>query len=417
MQKSIITTLVVTLLSAAVMAQDAAEIRDLTGKNQWDKAKEAVDKYLAIEKNAKQGEGWYLKAVIYDAIAKDPKFSNLTADPRMDAFRAYQKYLEVDKDNFEGKLNQHSTLFDIAFGYLGSATDNFNGKKFDIALAFFKNAELVENYIVKKGFTYNAFAFPAYDTQLYLNTAAAAVNAKKEDVALEYYQKIADKKIAGAAYIEIYRYIVDRYNEKGDKEKRDKYFAIGKELYPKDEFWLQMELKEAGDDRKKLFAKYEELTSKNPDNYSLLYNYCVELFNYGLAQEKRPDDFVTVDTKLYEALKKTIALNSTAEANMLMCRYLFFHINDMTDAYNAVKGAKPDDIKKKKDLSDAMGKKYEEVLPYANTVYGLYDAKPALKPNEKGNFKLSCNMLLEYWDRKNDAAKVKFYQDKMASVR
>src|SRR5688572_25392663 len=206
MRKSIILTVLATIISAGLMAQSIEEVRALAGKNQWDKAKEAIDKYLANEKNTKKGDGWYLKSVIYNTIARDSILKNQVPDARMEAFNAYKKYLELDKDAFEGKLNQHSTLFDVSFGYLQKASDDFNSKKFEDALTAFQNAELVQTYIVEKGFTYGTFAYPVFDTQLYVNIAASAINAKKEDVAVNYYSKIAEKKIVSKGYDEIYRY-------------------------------------------------------------------------------------------------------------------------------------------------------------------------------------------------------------------
>lgn len=415
MQKTILAGLLIALFSFTAAAQDLSEIRDLAGKNQWDKAKEGIDKYLTNEKNAKKGEGWYLKAVIYNSMAKDAKYASMP-DPRMDAFAAYKKYLELDKDAFEGKLNQHATLFDVAFGYLQRASETFNGKKFEDALAAFRNAEVVEEYIVKKGFQYGDFLFPVYDTQLYLNVAASAVNAKKEDIALEYYQKIADKKIKANGYEEIYRYIVDKYQDKGNKEMTDKYMAIGKEVYPNDPYWNDLELKSAGEDVKKKFAKYDELLAKNPNDYTLHYNYMVEMFNYAFVGDKRPDDFAAIDAKMPEVGKKTLAINSTPEANMLMCRYHFAHINDLLDAYNAIKGTKPDDVKKKNDLNVTINKRYDEVLPFAQTIFDQLENKTPLKAGEKGNLKLATSMLLEYWDRKGDKEKMKKYQDKLKST-
>lgn len=416
MRKSIVLTLLTAFITVGLMAQSIDEIRDMAGKNQWDKAKAGIDKYLSNEKNNKKGDGWYMKAVIYNSIARDPKLDSTVADPRMDAFNAYKKYLELDKDAFEGKMNQHSTLFDVSFGYLTRASEEFNTKKFLDALNTFRSAEVVQDYIYSKGFSYGSFSFPAFDTQLYVNIAASAINAKKEDIAVQYYSKIADKKIVSKGYDEIYRYIVDFYDKKGDIANRDKYVAIGKELYPADEFWCQVGLAEVWDDKKKLFIKYEELIKGGCNNYVNNYNYAVEMYNYSFAQEKRPDDFAAVEAKIPLVLKKAIELNSTVEANMLMARYHFGHINDLLDQFNAVKGAKPEDVKKRKDISALLDKRYDEVLPYAMTVYNILDGKATLKPGEKGTFKIVCSMLVEYWERKNDKVKMKEYQDKMKSI-
>src|ERR1043166_1445337 len=195
MLKSILIAILVTGFSAGVMAQSIDEIKDLAGKNQWEKAKEAIDKYTSNEKNIKKSDGWYWRAVIYNEISRDAKLNGLSPDARMESFNSYKKYLELDPKMTMGLLSQHAALFDVCFGYLESASNSFNKKEFDLALTQFKNAEKVQDFIVSKGFTYGSFAFPAFDTQLYLNIAASATQAKKEDVAVEYYMKIADRKI------------------------------------------------------------------------------------------------------------------------------------------------------------------------------------------------------------------------------
>lgn len=416
MLKSIL-TVVIMIASVSLMAQSIDEIKGFAGKNQWDKAKEGIDKYLANEKNAKKGEGWFWKAQIYNGIAKDPAFNTKWGDTRAEAFAAYKKYLEVDPKGVEGTINQHSPLFDVAFGYLELATNSFNAKKFDEALAAFKNAEPVQEYIVKKGFSYGTFSFPAYDTQLYLNVAASAINAKKEEIAVEYYQKIADKKIQDKGFDEIYRYLVDYFEKKGDKANLDKYLAIAKELYPKDEFWCEVGLKEAEGDKKKLFAKYDELLASGCDTYFTRYNYGVEMFNYAYVGENPPADRAAIQSKIEEVLKKAIEMNPTApEANMLMCRHYFAILKYLGEDYDAVKGTKPEDVKKKNEINSLINKQYELAFPYMTTLYNLYDGKTGMKKSETGQFKIITSMLLEYWENKKDKVKVKELSDKLKTI-
>ena len=113
MLKSIFTAICILVVTAGVFAQDIDDIKVFAGKNQWEKAKEAVDKYLANEKNAKKGEGWFWKAQIYSSIAKDPVFSKQFPNTRTEAFNAYKKYLELDPKGVVGTINQHSPLFDV----------------------------------------------------------------------------------------------------------------------------------------------------------------------------------------------------------------------------------------------------------------------------------------------------------------
>jgi hypothetical protein len=414
--KSIVIALIATFFTVNLTAQTVEEIKDLASKKQWEKAKEAVDKYLANEKNTKKGDGFYIKAVIYNSVSRDENLSAKFPDAREEAFNAYKKYLELDKDAFEGKINMNAILFDVASGYLTNATNAFNTKKFDEALNDFLKAEKVQEYIVQKNFTYGNFAFPAYDTQLYLNIAAAAVNAKKEDIALAYYEKIAEKKIKGESYVEIYRYLVNEFDKKGDKVKMAKYLAIGKELYPEDEFWCQIGLADVWEEKRKLFAKFEELINGSCATYTNYYNYAVELYNYSFVQEKRPEDFATLQLKIPELIKKAQAIKPSVETNMLMTRYYFGHINDLFDASNAIKGGKPEDVKKKADINAQLNKRYEEMIPYAMAAYEELNSKTTLKAGEKGNLKVVLNMIIEYWERKKNTAKMKEFQDKLKSI-
>ena len=120
--------------------------------------------------------------------------------------------------------------------------------------------------------------------------------------------------------------------------------------------------------------------------------------------------------KLTEILKKAIAINSTTEANLLMSRNIFAYINAFYDAINAIKGTKQEDVKKRADLNARMTKKYEEAIPYATEAYNRLNKQKELKDNEKENFKLIINMLIECWERKNDKVKVAELKAKMKDL-
>lgn len=418
MRKLIFTALLASF-ALTMYAQDIDDIKDLVGKQQWDKAKDQIDKYLANEKNAKKPDGWYYKGVIYNEIAKSDKYKSILngADGRMQAFEALKKYVELDPKNIKGTIEQNVRFFDIYNGYFDQAAAAFNAKNYDTAFVNFRNAGIIEEYVAGKGFSYNNFSFPKLDTSLIQNTAVSALMAKKNDEAAMYYQKLADAKIKGNNLLEMYQFLVQHYNDKGDKANRDKYLAIGRELYPENEFWCEVQLKDAGTDKQKIFAKYDELLSGSTCNgYTMYYNYSAELFNYLFTQEKKPADYKEAYAKLQDVLKKAIAVKSTPEANLLMARATYNGIYDLEDAMTAIKGTKPDDVKKKNDLKGQIAAKYNDMLPYAQAAYDLYAAKPSLKPGEKGNFKVATDLLTRYYEAKKDAAKVKMYQDKLKEM-
>ncbi|HVZ55610.1 MAG TPA: hypothetical protein VG870_03040, partial [Chitinophagaceae bacterium] len=364
-------------------------------------------------------DGWFYKGVIYNEVAKNDKFSALLngQDGRMIAFQALQKYIELDPKNLLGTLEQNARLFDIYNGYFDLAANGYNAKNYDQAFLNFKNALTIEEYISGKGYTYGNFSFPKLDTSLIQNIALSAMMAKKEDSAVIYYQKLADAKISGPNFLNIYQFLVQHFQEKGDKANMDKYMALGKELYPTNEYWCSVQLKEAGDDKAKLFAKYDELTSGGCGTYSMYYNYAAELFNYLYTQDKKPADYAEKQGKLTDVLKKTIAVNNTPEANLLAARNVYNQIYDLQDKQDAIKGTKPDDVKKRNEVKGQISAKFEELLPYAQAAYDNYDGRSGnLKPSEKGNFKVATDLLTRYWENKKDAAKMKMYQDKMKSM-
>lgn len=403
------------LFSLTLFAQDK-DIKDVEEKfnaGKYDEAKEKIDKYLSNEKNAKKADGWYYKAVVYNAMSKNDNFKHLSADPKEEAFEAYKKYIELDPKVIMGTINQNVTLFDIFYSYNDMAIQAFNRKSYDSALTNFKKAAVVEDYIVKKDFTYNGQALLALDTTLILNSAAAAIQAKKIDEAAEFYGKLAEAKIAGKDMVEIYEFLVNHYQTKGDLASRDKYLAIGKELFPENAYWCEALLYEAGDDAQKKFAKYDELINGSCGTYNMIYNFSAELFNYLYTQENKPADYTAKQEKIEEVIKKGLAKNSTPELNLLLARHLYNYSNDLNDQVIAIKGTKPEDVKKKNDLKAQLNPKMEDLLKHATTAYDVYATKTELKPSEKGSKKVAANLVLYYYEVKKDTAKIAEWQAKM----
>ncbi|HYM93454.1 MAG TPA: hypothetical protein VET23_04895, partial [Chitinophagaceae bacterium] len=250
------------------------------------------------------------------------------------------------------------------------------------------------------------------DTQLVQNTALSAYLANDTDAAATYYQRIADAKVKGDSYTEIYHFLVDHYNQKKDFANRDKYLAIGLELYPDDPYWADVDWRDAGTDTQ----KKEAVLAKYPNDYSLYYNYAAELFNSIYAVDQKPADYAAIQAKLEDVAKKAIAIKPGPEANLLLARHFYNMVYDLQDAASAIKGNKPDDVKKRNDLVAQMNKRFDDMLPYATAAYNIFDAKQTLKPSEKGNFKVATNLIISYWENKKDAAKTKQYQDKMKSL-
>ena len=421
--RKFILTVVLAGFSTCIFAQSLDDIQKTIYVSQkWEDAKGMIDKFLAQEKNSKNAKGWYYKGLIYSELAKQEKYAGTTT--RMDAFEAFKKYQELDPKNSEMKDGQNGELFVLYNNYFDDAVSKYNLKKYDEALQSFKGAMSVEEYIHSKSYSYNGFTFAAVDTQLIQNAALAAYLGKKNDEAAFYYQKLADAKIGGENFLEVYQFLVDYYGDKKDAANRSKYTALGRELYPTNDYWCDAELKyigpplkDATDSIKQKFARYDELINGTCNTFPMHYNYAAELFNYLYTGDKKPSDYVAMQAKLESVINKLFTIKKNApEADLLMARHMYNQVFDIQDSITAIKGTKPDDVKKKTALLNQMNKKYDELLPYAAAVEDMYAGKSGLKNSEKNNLKVADNLILSYWENKKDAAKVKEYSDKMKAV-
>ena len=356
--------------------------------------------------------------ILFSEIAKNDKFKNLAPDGRMEAFNAFKKYYELDPKAVRGTLEQHVRLFDIYNGYFDMGVKSFGESKFDDAYINFKNALTVEEYVAGKGYEYNGFKFPAFDTTLVQNIALSAYRAKKDDEAVVYYKKIADQKIAGKDNVDVYQLLVEYYTKKNDKAGKEKYLALGRELFPNDDRWYQIELEEVDEkDKKALFAKYDEIVPKYPDKYLLSYNYSVEMFNYLYTADKKPEDYKAMQAKLESVLKQTIAAKKDyAEANVLMARHFYNVVYDIQDEQQAIKTNTPADQKKKADIKVRMQAAADQLIPYAQAAYDIYNTKATLKASEKGQFKVTTDLLATAYEVKGDKAKADEYKKKLETI-
>jgi hypothetical protein len=418
MQKFLVALLLL-FTGITLHAQTIDDIKEQIYKGQWEKAKASVDAFLLKEKNAAKWEGWWYKGVVYNELAKNEAFKATVPNARMEAFNAFKKYYELDPKTIQGTLEQHVRLFDIYGGFFDLAAAQFNEKKYDEAFTNFKNAYAVEEFINSKGYEYNNFKFPAFDTTLIQNIALSAYMAKRDDDAAVYYQKIADQKIAGKDNKDVYQFLVDYYHNKKDMVNREKYLQLGRELYPEDDFWYLTELADADEtDKKARFAKYEELAKKYPEKYVLFYNYAVELFNYAYTSDVKPSDYKEIQKKIDAALNQSLSINKNyVEASVIMSRHIYNQIFDLQDELTAIKGNTPADQKKKADIRAAIVAKSDEIIPYAKSAFDIYNAKENLKPLEKANFKIVTDMLVSAYEVKGDKAKAEEYKKKLDALR
>lgn len=394
----------------ALFAQNLDDVQDRISKQKYGEAKEKIDKVLTDAKGQKSANAWYYKGVVYNELAKDSTQDNSAY--RLEAYEALKKSQELDPKNIMGELEQNWRLFDIYNYYLNTAIKKHNTKDYTAALSNYKNAIDVQQYINKKAFAYNNQTLPALDTTVTLYAGSAAFLAKDTAAGIQYFSQIADAKVGGKDYLEAYQLLVDYYNKKGDKANAEKYVALGKQMYPENEYWAYYELQDPSlrTDKSKMLAKYEEVMAKNPDNSGLALDYAIELFNYTYGENK-PADYKEAQTKLDQAIAKAIEVNKSAEANYLMVQSISNQIYDMQETQRTTK-----DAKKKAEYTASINKLYDQSATYAETAAQQFSERTELKAVEKANYKSVLTQLVNYYKSKKQLDKAKVYEDKAKTL-
>jgi len=413
------------LLSAVLFAsitgyaQKLDDVQEKISKGKYDEAKEKIDKVMEDPKNQNNANAWYYKGKVYAGLAAMDSTGVLTYDAQQIAFDAFKKYQELDKKNVMMTLDQNVGLFQLYDLYYNQGVKKYNAKEYADAFEKMKKALAVENYISEKGYSYNGFSFPKLDTQLLNLTASAAYLAKKEDESIPYFQRLADARLKEKEYRDVYALLGEYYIKKGDQANADKYIAIGRELFPDEDYWVGIEFGNPGDDPLKRIERYEMLAAKYPNNYNVAMDLAIELYNstYGYDEGKKPADYAARQDKTQKALEKAISLRNTPMANFVMSQHMYYQIYDIDDQIREVKGTTPAAVAKRKELNAKEAAKYEEMYPYAVKAYELYNADLAnLKAVDKANMRKVINQLIDYHQRKKQADKVTFYQDRLKSL-
>ncbi len=405
----------------SVKSQSLEDINDLMGQSKFNEAKTAIDKYFTNPKKANDAEGYYYKGRIYNSLSRDTAFSfSLMFEYKSEAFEAFKKNQALDAKDVYLMLENHTSYLDLYFGFYDLGAKDFNAKKFGDAVTAFKKANEVKDYILSKKYEYSQTKLYALDTSLILNIAASAIQNKQENIAVEYYKKLTDLNVDGADYKELYQFIIEYYIKTNDAENLKSILTKAKKLYPGDDYWIDIELKAAGNTGNKadLLAKYEELLAENPTSFLLAYNYSVELYNSLYGRDASSAGSEAVSDKLTEIAKKAIANESKTDitATVLMCNHLFNYAADELNASNMIKSTKPEDVKKKAALKAIANKTMDECIVYAETAMKFYEGLSSRTPIQKANYKIVLGYLSDIYSVKKNTAKAAEYEKKNAAA-
>lgn len=423
MKKILLSVSFLLITLTGIFAQDVKKIKTYLDAKQYDKAKTEVD--AAIAKNPNDPIALYYKSKVYAELASDPTFKVSVPDAREQAFEAFKKAVETDKDNKVFLVlaqDKYKPIFDLYTGYYDAGAAAFNsgsstGKKadFDQSLTLFKNSDMVGRYIFSK-----KWALSELDTQLVLTIGKAAINAGKKDEAVTYLKKLADANITGtfndkASYQLPYQWLSFYYKDAKDDANFLKYIALGKKNFPKDDYYDAVLLDYYRDkkDYDTLFKKYDEMVATYPDSVQYHFNYANEAFIYVYNSDAgtKINNKETLLKNVGSELQKVLSMKpNDLNTNWLLGQYYFNAGIDVKEKANAIKGTKPEDVKKKADLNAQAKDIFTKAIPYADKALSTLEASN--KKTDKSKYKSIVDLMQRIYTSLNQPDKVKTYQTK-----
>lgn len=219
-----------------VSAQDLKKVQTAFILKKVEDAKVEVDKVMADPKQNTKPEAIYWKARVYAGIAADPQLRTKYTNSLKDADEALQKYIASDPGFAQVKDKGADPFFDMYSTSYATGVKLFNDKKWDDAAANFTLAVAYSDLIFQNKWSNAGIPF---DTTSILYLAYSYQNGQKPAEAAKYYSRLADAKVGGELYLDIYKFLAAHYTATKNEPMFQKYVAIGKELYPKyawDEF-------------------------------------------------------------------------------------------------------------------------------------------------------------------------------------
>jgi len=416
--KRVFLSAVLAFLVTGLFAQKLDKAKDKLKEGKLDEAKTEVDGFLAIDKNAKNADAWYTKAKVYNAIAAADKGQADAAHAT--AFDALKKYVQYDdKMLISLQIDKYQPLNDIYGAYFKSGADNFNDKKYQDSYEGFKRALEVSKYMAEKGWLNSKI-----DTTSILYAGVSAEKLEKPDEAATYYGILAENKVikyGNDDLVGIYQWLARHYSDKKDYTNANKYITLGRELFPNDTFWpsLEIDMAKEGTDKNAMFAKYEEIIGRYPDNHLFKYDYAYELYKYAYdtAVSKRPANSPELIKKALDNVTAVIKTKPDyAQAQLFAGQIIFNQGVDILAESKKIKSTKPDDVKKKNDLKAEAMKKFDESAPYFLEVDKLLGPQGKLKMDDKTALKEAYDLLITIYDQKNAKDKVKEFEVKFNDV-
>lgn len=216
--------------SEASVNKFLTKVENLYTLNKLDDAKIELNQLVAESGGKGAIESKYWNAKILALNFKDPTIRSKTPSIITEAEIAMNEYIQSDP-NFEMVKTKGSELFTNMYNTLTEiGVSNFNINNYELAASSFEKAIFYSDYILRNKWSMRE---ETIDTTIILNCAISYRYAKKPDFAAKYYSRLADIKVNGPEFIDVYKFLLEHHTKNKNKIEFDLYYNYAKALYPK----------------------------------------------------------------------------------------------------------------------------------------------------------------------------------------
>ncbi|HMT73313.1 MAG TPA: hypothetical protein PKA77_04560 [Chitinophagaceae bacterium] len=417
MKKTLLAVVALSFLVTFAGAQNVESIKTLLTLSQFKKAKEDLDKAMGNAKFSAKAEAYMLKAGIYAALSLDEEYKNKPEGNQLltDAFAAYNKYKEMDKEQklVDDGIYQNTPI-NLYSSYYSAGYYDYTKKNWKDGYEKLKTAVELSDYLIGK-----KLISVAVDTNVLILAGITAEQGGNKPEATTYYSRLADAKVGGADFESVYQFLVNYYFTHKEIEKFEKYKKIGAELYPGSEYFKYDKIDFAVGLETDFSARVkavEEVLATDPDNVKA--NQILgELIYDTLDSQKEgavmPENAEELEKRMIVAFNKSFAGKSdTIISQLFLADHFYFKsqkVNDKRAAHAKQIGAKPkptpEDLKKRADLDKEYDDVFEQLRGPSEKAAAFYAAHGTLTAREKQQYKKVIGYLSDVYLNKKIFAK------------
>lgn len=432
MKKSLLALVFVSIFVAG-WAQNYDPIKTLVMLNQLEKAKTDLDKSFTNAKFIAKPEAYILKTSIYAGVSGMEGKKDTPAGTQLveEADASFIKYKEMDPTMaLIGEPIYQNGLIILYSNFYTLGYNEYNKKEYEKGLGKLKKAIFYSDILIKQKVLTSTL-----DTNVLILAAITAETGGFKDEAADYYTKLADAKVGGDGYEGVYRYLVTYHFGKKNMESFEKYKKLGKEVYPKSDYFdfdkVDFAVGLVNTFNEKL-AAIDEVLSTDPNNFKANQVLGEIIFDTLNPRDEEgailPENFTELEKKMVDAFGRSAKAKAGNEIPYLYIGDHFINkssrVNSKRDkhAQDMKARTKPGTMASKEDVAkrDALDKEYGDTMDGAREPYlaaaGIFAEraeKGELEPRDKQQYKKVCGYLSDiYGFRKAMAGKVKNLTDK-----